>query len=70
MDISEQVPNIIALKNVLEKNKCYHHSKVPRITVFDSTMVINCCCTEFHKECRKLAKELNVALKINGLIVK
>jgi len=66
----EPVADIVRLKEVLEENKCDEHRLKPTISVFDSTMILVCCCSPFRKECRLLAEELNETLGIKNLIIK
>ena len=66
----EPVADIANLKEVLEKVKCDEHHIPAIISVFDSTMIMKCCCPEFHKQSRLLAEELNESLGIKNLIIK
>ena len=64
----EPEPDIVQLKEVLQKNKCHEHLIKPAISVFDSTMIIRCCCPAFRKKCILLAEDLNESLGIKNLV--
>jgi hypothetical protein len=66
----EPFRDIVSLKQVLERNTCCEHRMKPVIVVFNSTMIIKCCCSESGNKCRRQAEGFTEALRIKNLIIK
>lgn len=63
-------PNIVRLKEVLESNICFEHHKNPQVYIYNDVVTLECCCTYFFNDCRKLALDINEVLEIENLVIK
>lgn len=68
--MSEPVPDIILIKEILEKIACSMHNIKPQIQISGNTMTITCCCDTFYDECQFVAQDINDVLAIENLIIK
>ena len=64
------IPDMVILKELLERHKCHVHGENPKIYVLHSTMLIICCCYRFHEECCIRAAAIDEGLEIDKLSIK